>query len=201
MSSAIISIEERRAVKHYDATYKMPDEDVKKIFKIAQQSPSSFNIQHWRFVNVKDPKVREQIKQAAWGQAQVTDASMLLVVCADVKAWAKQPSRYWKDAPQMVQDTLVPMINPFYAGKEQLQRDEAMRSVGLVAQTIMIGAKAMGYDTCPMIGFDHEAVAKIINLPQDHAIGMLLVIGKGTKPAHPKGGYLPLSEIVFENRF
>ena len=59
----------------------------------------------------------------------------------------------------------------------------------------------MGYDTCPMIGFDADAVAKLINLPTDHAVGMLLTIGKAAKPAYPKGGFLPQSEIVIENRF
>jgi nitroreductase len=201
MTSAITAIKQRRAVKYYDPNHKISDNELKNILEIAQQSPSSFNIQHWRFVNVTNPKIREEIKNVAWGQAQITDASVLLVVCTDVKAWQEEPERYWKDASSAVKDALVPMILGFYNGKEQLQRDEAMRSVGLISQTIMIAAKELGYDTCPMIGFDQEKVAEIIKLPKDHAIGMLLVIGKGTKPSHPKGGFLKMNEILFENSF
>ena len=58
-----------------------------------------------------------------------------------------------------------------YEGREQLQRDEALRSCGMAAQTIMLAAKALGYDTCPMAGFDPEAVGRLINLPPDHVIG------------------------------
>ena len=195
------AIYQRRAVKHFDTTHKIPEADEKKLFEAAQQAPSSFNIQQWRFVNVKNPEIRKQVRAAAWDQAQITDASMLLVLCADLNAHAKNPERYWANAPEAVRGTLVPMITPFYDGKEQLARDEAMRSVGLIAQTLMLAAKDMGYDSCPMIGFDQAKVAEIINMPKDHAIGMIIVVGKGIKPAAPKGGFLPLSEVVKVDRF
>lgn len=93
------------------------------------------------------------------------------------------------------------MIHDFYHGKEQLQRDEALRSVGILAQTTMLAAKAMGYDSCPMIGFDADKVAELVNLPEDHLVGMMLSIGKATEAAWPKGGQLPLNEILVQNQF
>ncbi len=198
---ALAAIKARRAVKHYDANFVMPHADIDTLLEHAIEAPTSFNIQHWRFVLVADEALRNQIREAAWDQAQVTDASLLFVLCADVKAWDKEPGRYWKDAPKEAQDMLVPMIKPFYEGKEQLQRDEALRSVGIAAQTIMLSAKTMGYDSCPMIGFDAEAVAELINLPDDHLVGMLLVVGKATKPAWPKPGQLTVDEVVIKNKF
>jgi len=195
------AIKERRAVKHYDADFQMPEADKETLLDLAIQSPTSFNIQNWRFVLVEDKAKRQEIREAAWDQAQVTDASLLFVLCADVKAWDKQPERYWKDAPKEAQDILVPMIKPFYDGKDWLQRDEAMRSVGIAAQTIMLAAKSMGYDSCPMIGFDQEKVSQIINLPDDHAIGMMLVVGKATKQAWPKPGQLPLDQVLIKDAF
>ncbi len=191
----------RRAVKHFDAAFIMPQADQDKIMEMARNSPTSFNIQHWRFVVVSDKKLRADLRAAAWDQAQVTDASMVIVVCADLKAWQKNPERYWQDAPQPVRDYLVPAIGQFYQGHEQLQRDEAMRSVGIAAQTIMLSAKSMGYDSCPMIGFDAAAVGKLINLPADHAVGMMITVGKSAKPAQNKGGFLPKEETVIKDRF
>lgn len=198
---AIEAIRQRRAVKHFDPNHRLTDEEINLLFDVAAQSPSSFNIQHWRMVNITDPNLRIKLREAAFDQAQVTDASLLLVVCTDIKAWEKDPQRYWINAPQEAQDVLVPWINPFYSGKEQLQRDEAMRSVGLILQTLMIGAKAMGYDSCPMIGFDIEKVGQLVNLPKDYDVGAMLVIGKGIKPAWPKPGFIPVSEMVVENHF
>lgn len=195
------AINTRRSIRHYDPTHRFTQAEFDKFIDLAMQTPSSFNIQHWRLVNVTDPSLRAQIQAAAWNQTQVTEASLLFVITADVKAWAKNPARYFRNAPKEAQDALVPMIGPFYEGKEQLQRDEAMRSVGFVAQTMMLAARAMGYDSSPMIGFDPDAVAKLINLPDDHTIGMLLAVGKATKPAFPKPGYIEKSEMVIENRF
>ena len=95
----------------------------------------------------------------------------------------------------------MPWIHPFYAGKDQLQRDEAMRSAGLIMQTMMLASKAIGYDSCPMVGFDFDKVAELIHLPKDHAIAAMLVIGKSLKAAWPKPGFIPRSEMVVENHF
>ena len=198
---AIEAIRQRRAVKHFDPSHRLTVDEIKLLLDVAAQAPSSFNIQHWRIVNVTDPALRAKLREAAFDQAQVTDASLLFVVCTDIKAWEKDPQRYWIHAPKEAQEVLVPWIHPFYSGKEQLQRDEAMRSVGLILQTLMIGAKAMGYDSCPMIGFDIEKVGQLINLPKDYAVGAMLVIGKGIKPAWPKPGFIPMSELVVENHF
>lgn len=195
------AIKDRRAVKHFEPDFEIPAAKQAELYDLMRQSPSSFNIQNWRIVNVKDQAVREQIKEAAWGQAQITDASMLLIMCADVKAWNKNPARYWTEAPQEAQDILVPMIKPFYEGRDWMQRDEAMRSTGIAAQTLMLSAKAIGYDSCPMIGFDQDKVAELIKLPEDHVIGMILVIGKAASPAKSKGGFIPDDEVFKTNHF
>jgi nitroreductase len=59
----------------------------------------------------------------------------------------------------------------------------------------------MDYDSCPMIGYDIDAVAKLINLPEDHVMGAMVAIGKKTKDSWPKPGQLPLRDVVIENGF
>jgi nitroreductase len=195
------AIYQRRAVKHYDPEHELSDDELRKLMEAAVQSPTSFNIQNWRFVLVRDKDLRQKIRAAANDQAHVTDSSVLIVMTADLKAWEKTPERYWRDAPQEVADLLVNWMGPFYQGKDELQRDEAMRSCGLAGQTIMLAAKAMGYDSCPMIGFDPGQVGELIKLPDDHVIGFMIAVGKATKPAWPKPGQLPLEEVVVHNQF
>jgi nitroreductase len=195
------TIYERRAIKKFDATHVMPADIKHKILDAAKQSPSSFNIQHWRLLDIVDKNLRQQVCEASWNQAQVTDASMVVIVCVDVKAHEKEPNRYWKNAPDAVRDYLVSAIGNFYNDKPQLQRDEAMRSAGLIAQTLMLASKALGYDSCPMIGLEFDKVAKLINLPTDYEIAMMITIGKQTQPAQAKGGFLPDNEFVRENTF
>ena len=197
--NVIEAIESRRSIKHYDPDHVMPEEDLAELLELSKLAPSSFNMQNYRFVVVRDPELRGQIRAAAWDQAQVTDASVLVVMCADLTAHEADPSRYWGHAPQEVQDILGPMLRPFYEGKPQLIRDEAMRSSALGGMTLMLAAKGLGYDSCPMVGFDSEAVAKLINLPDDHAISFMIAVGKTTKPAWPRGERI--ADAVVMDRF
>ena len=71
----------------------------------------------------------------------------------------------------------------------------------MAMQTLMLAAQDLGYESCPMIGFDIDKVAELIHLPEDHVIGPMIAIGKGTKEAWPKPGQLPLSELIVENSF
>jgi nitroreductase len=195
------AIETRRSVKAYDPHHKMPQQEIDQLMQLAMLSPTAFNIQHWRFVLVNDPVLRHQIRAVSWNQAQVEEASLLIVLVADVNAWQKAPERYWQNAPKAAADMLVPAIKNYYTGNETAQRDEAMRSCGMAAMTIMLAAKGMGYDTCPMDGFDFDAVAKLINLPNDHIPTMFITVGKALKPAMPRGGQLAMDEVVIHNTF
>ena len=196
------AIYQRRAVKQYDPEHRLTDDEERKLLEAAVQAPTSFNIQHWRFVIVRDPELRMKIrKEFGNDQAQMTDASLLIIMTGDTKAWAKEPERYWKNAPKDVAELLVNWMAPFHEGRECLQRDEAQRSIGMAMQNLMLAAKAMGYDSCPMIGFDIDKVAELIHLPEDHVMGPMVAIGKGTKQPWPKPGQLPLEALVVENRF
>jgi nitroreductase len=171
-------IEKRRSVKHYDENHQFTDREIEKLLSLAMLSPTSFNIQNWRFLVVKDAELRKKIREGE-----------------------RDPQRYWKKASKEVRDFIIPAIDKFYTGNDQLQHDEALRSIGIAAQTLMLAAKSAGYDSCPMIGFDPQKVGELINLPEDHMIGMMLVIGKAKSPANPRGGQLNLEEVVFTDRF
>ena len=195
------AIVKRRAIKAFDPHHRFTEAETAKLMALAMLSPTAFNIQNWRFVIVTDPVLRQQIRAVSWNQAQVEEASLLIVFTADLKAWAKEPQRYWQHAPKAVADILVPAIGHYYQGSEQVQRDEAMRSCGMAAMTVMLAAKEMGYDTCPMDGFDFDAVAKLLNLPADHIPTMFVVVGKALKEASPRGGQLTMAEVVNYNKF
>ncbi|NER20330.1 MAG: nitroreductase family protein [Symploca sp. SIO1C2] len=196
------AVYQRRAVKHFDPNHQITAEEEQKLLEATIQAPTSFNIQHWRLVILRDPKLRQKIrKEYGNDQAQMTDASLLILFTADMKAWQKEPQRYWQNAPEAVAELILGWMGPFHEGREWLQRDEAQRSIGMAMQTLMLTAKAMGYDSCPMIGFDLAQVAELVKLPDDNVIGPMVAVGKKVKDAWPKPGQLPLSELVVENSF
>lgn len=196
------AIYQRRAIKGFDPGHRLTPGEETRLLEAAIQAPTSFNIQHWRFVILRDPELRQKIRtEFGNDQAQMTDASLLVLMTADTRAWTKNPERYWTNAPPEVADLLVGWMGPFHEGREWLQRDEAQRSIGMAMQTLMLAAKAMGYESCPMIGFDIDRVAELIQLPDDHVMGPMVAIGKGTRDPWPKPGQLTLDEVVRENGF
>jgi len=193
----------RRSIKKFDKNHTLTDAEEQTLLEATIQAPTSFNIQHWRFVVFRDPALRQRIREEfAGGQSQVTDASLLVLFTADVKAWAKEPERYWRDAPPEIAELVPEAIGPFHEKRgDQFERDEAQWSVGMAMQTLMLAAQGLGYQSCPMIGFDIEGVAKLINLPADHVMGPMVAVGKGIKEPWAKPGQLPRDEIVFEDSF
>jgi nitroreductase len=195
------SIQVRRVVKHFDPDHKMTKKTRDKLLSTALLFPASFNIQKWHFVVVDDVEQRLRIREASWDHKQVTDASLLIILCTDLEAWKDESLHCWHPAQQSFEEFLVPSRGSIYSSLDPMQRDEVMRSCGIVAQTLMITAQTMGYDSCPMDGFDAEVVGDLINIPEDHAVCMFVAIGKGIGDVHPLQMELPIEEVVITDSF
>ena len=195
------AIRSRRAIKKFDDTYKMTDEQIDTLMNLTILSPTSYNQQNWRFITVTDQSIKDKISVAARNQPQPSDGSLVIILCGNLNAWNENPLRYWKNSTYEKQEHVKNALRVKYAENPQNQRDEAIRSCGFAGQTIMLAARQMGLDSCPMVGFEYDELAKIINLPDDHLIVLMIVVGKAAEPANPRGGQLTKDEVVFKNKF
>jgi nitroreductase len=191
-------VTDRRSVKAYDTDHEITDETLRAIFAQVVLSPSSFNMQHWHFVVVREPARKAALRKCAMGQAQVEEASACIVVVGRLNAH-ERASKVFADAPAEVRDAMIPMVEGFYRDKPQLQRDEAIRSGSLAAMTLMYAAQDHGYATGPMIGFDPAAVSKAIGLGAHEFPIMLVVIGRQVGQMRPRAMRFPLSQVVTFN--
>jgi nitroreductase len=195
------AIKTRRAIKKFDNSYKMSPEDIKLLQELTILSPTSYNQQNWRFVYITDQMVKDKISKAARDQAQPRDGSLVIVLCGNLNAWKENPLRYWRNNTPEKQELVKNSLARKYENSPENRRDEAMRSCGFAAQTIMLAARQMGLDSCPMVGFEYDELADIIQLPKDYMIVMMVVVGKRAEDAAKRGGQLPLDEVFFENHF
>lgn len=189
------AIRSRRSIKSFDPDHEIDDATLAEIFELVTRAPSSFNLQHWRFVVVRDPARKDQLKAASYGQKHVGEASAVVVVAAKPGAHedADRVQQHVPDANQ--REDLTKLIHGFYAGKPEFQRDEAIRSASLAAMTLMLVAQARGLATCPMIGFDPRQVTDIVGLKEGCFPVMLVVLGKAAGEPFPTSR-LPLGEVV-----
>jgi len=188
-------VRQRRSIKRYDADRPISNSELAALFEQVILSPSSFNLQHWIFIAVRDGERKRKLKEAAWGQPQVSDCSAAILVCGKLDAHRDAPAIY-QDAPKPVQDQMLPMIAEFYDGKDRLMRDEAIRSASLAAMTLMYAAKDRGFDTGPMIGFDPERAATLLELTPEVIPVMLIVLGYAAAEPRPRDARRPIEEVV-----
>ena len=188
-------VTQRRAVKHYDPDHQITDAELRAIFDKVVLAPSSFNLQHWRFVVVRDHQLKAKLREVSYGQEQVQTASAVVVILGKLDAH-RDAAEIYADAPAEVKKTLLPMIEQFYANNPALRRDEAIRSAALAAMTLMCAAGEMGYATGPMIGFDPRGVAQLIGADDNHVPLMLVAIGKSAGESRPRPTRLPPDRVV-----
>lgn len=188
-------IESRRSVKKYDSGHVIDDAVFKELFRLVSLSPSSYNVQHWKFVVVREAEHKKRLRAVSYGQPQVEEASAVIVVCGNLSAY-KDADRIFAEAPPDVRTSTVKLIHGSYEGKPQAQREEAIRSASLAAMTLMLAAADMGLATGPMIGFDPVGVSREVHLDENHFPVMLVVIGKQTGEMRPRAYRRPLDEIV-----
>jgi nitroreductase len=191
-------VQQRRSIKSYQPGKEISDAELKELMQEVVLSPSSFNLQHWTFIAVRDKGIREKIQQAAWNQEQVGTCSILLVICGKLDAYQDAPKIY-QGAAQGIQEKVLPMIKNFYDGKDQLQRDEAIRSASLAAMVLMLAAHNRGWATVPMIGFDPDAVSRLANLKPNYIPAMLMTLGYKKDDPRPRDYRRPIEEIVRMN--
>lgn len=190
----------RRAVRSFDPDARLSRGQLLRLLQAAADSPSAFNQQNWRFVVAESPQARSAVAGAAYDQAPALTAAALVAVCADLRAWEKEPARYCApDTPGAAEQLAYLRAN--YQDRPQAQRDEAFRSCGIAAQSLMLAAFDAGYGSCPIGGFDHDRLARAIALPDDHVAVLLVAIGKAAGPLPAGAPRLALEHIVFWDRF
>ena len=101
------AIRERRSVKYFDPEHKLSATEIKSLMEHACLSPTSFNMQNWRFVLVTDSAQKEKLKAAAYGQAQVADAAPHSRALCPPSTRASRRTLL-ESSPEAVQKTIVP---------------------------------------------------------------------------------------------
>lgn len=185
----------RRSVRDYDLSQPLTDADLQAIFDDVILSPSAFNLQQWAFVVVREAEQKKRLRAASMDQVQVENCGAAIVVCAKLDAHVDAPTIF-AQAPEPMRGRMIGMTAQMYGGNAQFARDEAIRGASLAAMTLMYAAKARGFDTGAMIGFNPQQVAEVAGLTDNYIPAMLIVMGRGTPPATPRGHRKPVSEVV-----
>lgn len=196
-------VKDRRSASNFLPGNPISKKELNEIFELVKFGPSAFNLQHTHYFVVTDQNIKEQLAEAANGQHKVHTSSAVIIVTGDRLAY--------KDAPKIYEGLLmlgiinkqeyefrIKNIESNYASRgKDFRQEEAIRNASLSTMLFMLAAKDKGWDSCPMIGFDSEAVRNILEIDQEHEVVMMITVGKEKVSSRPPRGYRkPVNEFV-----
>ena len=177
-------VQNRFATKIFD-TKPIPQQKIDELLDLIRLAPSSFNIQPWKIKVITDHATKEKLAPFSWNQPQITTCSHLLVFCANTDIMHNILKLEKMLDPQA--QGYVDMMKGFAQSLSHEQaKSWAQRQVYLALANAINGAKYLGFDSCPMEGFNAEEYSKILHLPSNLVPTALCPIGYAADVARPK---------------
>jgi nitroreductase len=195
---------ERRATPHFRPD-PVPEEYLNAILRFAAQAPSGYNLQPWRFLVVRDPENRRRLQKAAFDQAKVGEAPVVIIAFAVKDEWKTTLDIIFDEGVARGWGSADRVENQKKQATQFLETVPAAvwlnRHTMIAFTTMMLVAEAYGFDTAPMEGFDPDTVKSEFGLPASAEVVALLAIGKATEPDKPYAGRLSLDRVVHSERY
>ncbi|MFO7754030.1 MAG: nitroreductase family protein [Desulfobacteraceae bacterium] len=176
----------RRAVNFFDESKDVPDQLIRRMVEMASRTPSSFNLQPWSLIILREKEDKERLQKCAMNQPKVSQAPVTMIVLADRDGWKEgHPFVERAFAENIKAGTMTGDQRDWFkkarAGLYGKNNDTvqafACKNAGFFAMSLMYAAKALGLDTHPMDGFSHDRVVEEFQIPENYFVPLLLSVG------------------------
>lgn len=189
----------RHSVKLYDPNAHISQEELTELLEMAGRAPSAWNLQQWHFLVFHGKEVQEKLLPIAYNQQQIVDASAVICILGDLEANLNidpvfDPQVETNEITPELKDILAGQINGVYK-RAEYPRDGAVLNSSLAAMQFMLAARAKGYDTCPIGGFNASGLVDKFNVSERYLPTMLITIGTKLQEGRPTDR-LPIERLV-----
>lgn len=159
------------------------ESELQYLITAACHAPSAYHLQNWHFTAVCSEKAKQALYHAAFCQLKIMQAATVIVISGKLTGY-QDLSEKLRDSVQagIIDDetaqSWIASAHATFHNNPQAQRDEAIRSASLAAMPLMLAAQEKGWASCPMSGFDVEAVRQTAGLSENLLPVLLVAIGK-----------------------
>jgi nitroreductase len=176
----------RRSIRKYDPSVKISKEEMTQILTEATLAPSSVNLQPWRFLVIESDEAKATLLPLArFNNVQVETSAAVIAVFGDYNNFDYAEEIYSTAVerglmPAEVKEAQLAKLTPYFSTltKEAI-KDTVLIDSGLVSMQLMLVAKAHGYDTNPIGGYDKDKIAEAFGMDKDRYVPVMLIsIGK-----------------------
>ncbi|AYB42049.1 nitroreductase family protein [Paenibacillus lautus] len=182
----------RRSVRNYDENFKISKEEMSDMISEASLAPSSANMQPWRVIVVDTPEGKEKLRPLVrFNTLQNDTSSAMLLIFGDTQSYLYAEEIYntaveQGKMPAEVRDRqLETILSLFPTLSREMKVEIAKIDSSLFAMQFMLVARAHGYDTNPMAGFEADQLAKAFDVDEErYAPVMVISLGKAKEDGH-----------------
>ena len=182
----------RRSVRNYDENFKISKEEMSDMISEASLAPSSANMQPWRVIVVDTPEGKEKLRPLVrFNTLQNDTSSAMLLIFGDTQSYLYAEEIYntaveQGKMPAEVRDRqLETILSLFPTLSREMKVEIAKIDSSLFAMQFMLVARAHGYDTNPMAGFEADQLAKAFDVDEErYAPVMIISLGKAKEDGH-----------------
>lgn len=193
----------RRSIRYYDPSVKISKEEMTEILNKATLAPSSVNMQPWRFLVIDSEQGKATLAPlASFNQSQVETSSAMIAVFGDLNNFENGEEIYSKAVaegvmPQDVKEQMMAKLTGYFSTlSPEDNKNNVLIDGGLVSMNLMLAARAHGYDTCPIGGYDKENIAEAFGWDKDRYVPVMLIsIGKAANPGYASVR-LPIEKVA-----
>jgi len=176
----------RRSIRKYDSSVKISKEEMAEMIEDATRAPSSVNMQPWRFLVIESEEGKATLAPLArFNQLQVETSSAMIAVFGDLNSFENGEEIYSKAVelgymPTEVKEKQMAALTNYYANlSPEVNKETVLIDGGLVSMQFMLTARAHGYDTCPIGGFEKDQIAEAFGMDKERYVPVMLIsIGK-----------------------
>lgn len=188
--------EQRHSVRQYQPGA-IPEADLREILRLVSLAPSANNVQPWRFVVVREPELKQQLCEAAYGQPQVAAAPAVIVLYTDMAdTLAHVDEVLHPGLPEERRLATKERLLATFGAMPEAEREAFGAGQGNIALGyLLLVAQSLGYATSTMLGFEPDKIKQILGLPPHVAIPALVAIGVAAESGFPTHRH-PLERIA-----
>ena len=205
--SIITELNNRYATKLFDSSKKISEADMNILLEAIRLSPSSYGFQPYKVLIVEDPKIRAELRTAAYGQSQITDASAILVFSVKYEADEKTADEFISvvsQARNVSVENLAPYGDMIKGTLSSLSAEQLETWVSKQAYIALgfglVASAVLGIDSCPMEGFSSDEFDRILDLKK-LGLKSKIVLAVGYRSAEDNYQHLPKVRYSKEDFF
>jgi nitroreductase len=193
----------RYAVKKFDSSKKIPTTDWETLAESLRLAPSSYGLQPWKFLLIKNTDIRKTLTALSWNQSQIEDCSHFVVFTVKTKLDEAHIQKYIERLAE-VRKMDIAQLEGFKKGATgDLVKGPRSATINYWAQRqsyiamgfLMETAALLNIDTCALEGLDPKGYDKVLNL-EGSGYETVAAVALGYRHADDKYQHLP--KVRFE---